>query len=166
MKPSPSTSSATETAVFAAGCFWGVEETFRVMEGVVSTQVGYTGGDTENPTYEQVCTDQTGHAEAVKIVFDPKKITYAKLLKTFFENHNPTCMNYQGPDFGSQYRSAIFFTTPKQQEEAEAEKIAQDQPGVWGKPVVTQIVPLQTFYPAEAYHQQYLMKRGLGSCHL
>lgn len=164
MTDTPSLLTTTEIAVFAAGCFWGVEEIFRQMDGVTETAVGYTGGETESPTYEQVCTDQTGHAEAVKIEFDPAKISFKELLKTFFQHHNPTCMNYQGPDFGSQYRSAVFFTTQKQQEEAEAEKTMQQTSGVWGKPVVTQIVPLEAFYPAEGYHQKYLMKRGLGSC--
>ena len=156
----------TETAIFAAGCFWGVEETFRTTPGVVATEVGYTGGTTEHPNYEQVCSDATGHAEAVKVEFDPSKVSYADLLKIFYANHNPTCLNYQGPDFGSQYRSAIFFTTPDQKETAEAAKVAEEKSGRWGKPVVTQIVPAETFYPAEDYHQKYLMKRGIRSCHL
>lgn len=162
----PTSSPRQEAAVFAAGCFWGVEEIFRQIDGVTSTTVGYTGGHTENPNYEQVCSDLTGHAEAVRIIFDPEKVSYSTLLKTFFNNHNPTCLNYQGPDRGSQYRSAIFFTTPIQQKDAEAEKEAQEKSGVWGRPVVTDIVPLEKFYPAEEYHQQYLMKRGLGSCHI
>ena len=158
-------SPATQTAIFAAGCFWGVEETFRTTLGVVGTEVGYTGGTLENPTYEQVCSDGTGHAEAVKVVFDPGQISYDALLKIFYENHNPMCLNYQGPDFGSQYRSAVFFTTPEQQERAEKMKAAEQASGKWTKPVVTEIVPAPVFYSAEDYHQKYLMKRGLGSCH-
>lgn len=156
----------TETAIFAAGCFWGVEETFRTTPGVVGTEVGYTGGSIENPTYEQVCNDGTGHAEAVKVDYDPTKVSYEALLKIFYENHNPTCLNYQGPDFGSQYRSAVFFTTPGQQKLAEAAKAAEQKSGKWNKPVVTEIVPAGEFYPAEDYHQKYLFKRGLGSCHI
>ena len=156
----------TETAIFAAGCFWGVEETFRTTPGVTATEVGYTGGATENPSYEQVCTDGTGHAEAVKVVFDPSKVSYEALLKIFYDNHNPTCLNYQGPDFGSQYRSAIFFTTLEQQKLAEKAKAVERASGKWIKPVVTDIVPAVAFYPAEDYHQKYLMKRGLGSCHI
>jgi peptide-methionine (S)-S-oxide reductase len=155
----------TETAVFAAGCFWGVEETFRVLPGVLSTEVGYTGGHTENPTYEAVCTDETGHAEALRIVFDPAQISYEHLLKIFFENHNPTTKDQQGPDFGSQYRSAIFFTTPKQQSKAQTMKETVGASGQWKYPIVTEITPAGTFWPAEAYHQKYLQKRGLGSCH-
>jgi peptide-methionine (S)-S-oxide reductase len=156
----------TETALFAAGCFWGVEEMFRQMEGVISTEVGYTGGHTENPTYETVCSDQTGHAEALKIVFDPAKISYEKLLAVFFENHNPTTKDQQGPDFGLQYRSAIFFTTPVQEKIAKSAKEKQDTSGMWKYPVVTEITAASMFYPAEDYHQKYLMKRGLGSCHI
>lgn len=139
---------------------------FRKLDGVVSTAVGYTGGMTENPTYEEVCTDRTGHAEAVKIVYDPKKIAYGKLLELFFDNHNPTTPNQQGPDYGSQYRSAVFYESDAQRKEAEAAKEMVEKSGRWKKPVVTQIVPAQTFFPAEDYHQKYLMKRGLGSCHI
>jgi peptide-methionine (S)-S-oxide reductase len=154
-------------AIFAAGCFWGVEETFRQLPGVLSTEVGYTGGHTEHPTYEAVCTDQTGHAEAVKIEFDPTQITYQTLLQVFFDNHNPTTRNQQGPDFGSQYRSAIFYSSPAQKKAAEAAVEAAGKSGNWGgRPVVTQIVPAGEFTRAEDYHQKYLMKRGLGSCHL
>lgn len=157
----------TETAIFAAGCFWGVEETFRQLPGVIGTEVGYTGGHVENPTYEQVCTDQTGHAEAVKITFDPAVIAYGKLLDVFFANHNPTCLNYQGPDFGSQYRSAIFYDSPVHKAIAEETVERERRSGKWGgRPVVTQIVPAVPFYSAEDYHQKYLMKRGLGSCHI
>ncbi len=155
-----------QRATFAAGCFWGVEETFRKMDGVVSTSVGYTGGAMENPTYEDVCYRGTGHAEAVDIQFDPAKISYEKLLETFWDNHNPTTKDRQGPDVGSQYRSAVFFHSPEQQKAAEAVKAKIEASGRWKQPVVTQIVPAQTYYPAEDYHQKYLMKRGLGSCHI
>lgn len=160
----PTTSS--QTAVFAAGCFWGVEELFRKLDGVSETSVGYTGGMTEAPTYEDVCSSATGHAEAVKITFDPAKISYDRLLETFFDNHNPTTPNQQGPDFGSQYRSVVFYENDEQRAAAELYKEKVEKSGRWKKPVVTQIVPAQTFYPAEDYHQKYLMKRGLGSCHI
>ncbi len=155
-----------EKATFAAGCFWGVEATFRQMPGVTSTRVGYTGGKTENPTYKDVCTDGTGHAEAVEVEFDPAKLTYAQLLKVFFENHDPTQVNRQGPDWGSQYRTAIFFHSPEQQRQAEQFKQELEKAHVYSKPIATQIVPAVTFYPAEDYHQQYLEKRGLASCHI
>ncbi len=161
----PNAVSKPETAIVAAGCFWAIEETFRVLPGIISTEVGYTGGHTEFPTYETVCTGDTGHAEALKIVFDPAKISYADVLKVFFANHNPTTKNQQGPDFGSQYRSAIFFTTPHQEKEANTLKEKADASGTWKHPVVTQIVPAATFFTAEDYHQKYLMKRGLGGCH-
>ena len=153
-------------ATFGAGCFWGVEETFRVLDGVLGTQVGYCGGRTENPTYEAVCTDLTGHAEVVQVTYDPTKISYEKLLDVFFANHNPTTQNQQGPDFGSQYRSVIFAHSPEQKKISEASKRVLEQSGKWHRPIVTQIVDAQPFYPAEDYHQQYLKKRGLGSCHL
>lgn len=156
----------SETATFGAGCFWGVEETFRVLPGVLSTSVGYAGGLTENPNYEAVCTDLTGHAEVVQVTFDPAVIGYEKLLDVFWKNHNPTTQNQQGPDFGSQYRSVIFTHSPEQKKIAEASKTALEASGAWKRPIVTQIVDAQTFYPAEDYHQQYLKKRGLGSCHL
>jgi peptide-methionine (S)-S-oxide reductase len=155
-----------EKATFAAGCFWGVEATFRQMPGVVSTQVGYTGGQTENPTYKEVCTDRTGHAEAVEVEFDPAKVAYSDLLKVFWENHDPTQVNRQGPDWGSQYRSAIFFHSPEQQKEALASKESLEKAHRFPKPIATQIVPAVKFYPAEEYHQQYLEKRGLASCHV
>jgi len=157
---------AMETATFAAGCFWGVEATFRQMPGVSSTRVGYTGGKTENPTYKDVCTDRTGHAEAVEVEFDPAKLSYTQLLKVFFENHDPTQVNRQGPDWGSQYRTAIFFHSHEQQEQAERFKQELEKARVYSKPIATQIVPAVTFYPAEDYHQQYLEKRGLASCHV
>ncbi|HEY6765333.1 MAG TPA: peptide-methionine (S)-S-oxide reductase MsrA [Candidatus Sulfotelmatobacter sp.] len=153
-------------ATFAAGCFWGVEAAFRALPGVLSTRVGYIGGHTENPTYKDVCTDRTGHAEAVEVDYDPSKVAYGDLLKIFWENHDPTQLNRQGPDWGSQYRSAIFFDDPKQQAEAQASMQSLEQSHRFSKPIVTQIVPVGTFYPAEEYHQQYLEKRGLASCHV
>ena len=153
-------------ATFAAGCFWGVEATFRQLPGVISTRVGYTGGNFANPTYEDVCTDRTGHAEAVEVEYDPAKIAYDKLLDVFWENHDPTQLNRQGPDWGTQYRSAIFFHTPEQETAARASKEKLEKSRRYSKPIVTQIVPAVTFYPAEDYHQQYLEKRGLATCHI
>jgi len=153
-------------ATFAAGCFWGVEVTFRQLPGVVSTRVGYTGGNLANPTYKDVCTDRTGHAEAVEVEYDPAKISYAKLLEVFWENHDPTQLNRQGPDSGTQYRSAIFFHSPEQEAEAKSSKEKLEKSGRYSKPIVTQIVPAVTFYEAEDYHQQYLEKRGMASCHI
>ncbi|MDL1871943.1 peptide-methionine (S)-S-oxide reductase MsrA [Deltaproteobacteria bacterium PRO3] len=155
----------TEKATFAAGCFWGVEETFRRTPGVVATAVGYTGGRTENPTYEDVCSDETGHAEAVEVEFDPAKISYGDLLEIFFKNHDPTTPNRQGPDVGSQYRSAIFFHSPEQEREAREKKDVLDRSGAFRRPIVTEIVPARTFYRGEEYHQRYLEKRGLSHCH-
>jgi peptide-methionine (S)-S-oxide reductase len=153
-------------ATFAAGCFWGVEATFRQLPGVISTRVGYTGGKTESPTYQQVCTDMTGHAEAVEIEYDPAKISYEKLVDVFWENHDPTQLNRQGPDWGSQYRSAIFFHSPEQEKTALTSKQALEQSGRYRNKIVTQVVPAVAFYPAEDYHQQYLEKRGLATCHI
>jgi peptide-methionine (S)-S-oxide reductase len=153
-------------ATFAAGCFWGVEATFRQIPGVLSTRVGYTGGKMENPTYKDVCTDRTGHAEAVEVDYDPTKVRYEELLKVFWENHDPTQLNRQGPDWGTQYRSAIFFHSTEQQTAAQTSKLQLEQSHRYSKPIVTQIVPAVTFYPAEDYHQQYLEKRGLASCHV
>jgi peptide-methionine (S)-S-oxide reductase len=155
-----------ETATFAAGCFWGVEATFRRLAGVKSTRVGYTGGMTQQPTYKEVCTDRTGHAEAVEVTFDPGQVSYDDLLAVFWENHDPTTLNRQGPDFGSQYRSAIFYHSPEQEKAALASKEKLDQAGRFKRPIVTQIVPAVEFYEAEDYHQQYLEKRGQASCHL
>jgi peptide-methionine (S)-S-oxide reductase len=153
-------------ATFAAGCFWGVEATFRQLPGVTRTRVGYTGGDTPNPTYKDVCTDLTGHAEAVEIEYDPATLSYEKLLQVFWENHDPTQLNRQGPDHGSQYRSGIFYHTLEQKAEAEASKEKLEQAHRFHQPIVTEIVPAITFFEAEAYHQQYLEKRGLAHCHL
>ena len=153
-------------ATFAAGCFWGVEAAFRRIPGVLGTRVGYIGGKTENPTYQQVCTDTTGHAEAVEVEFDPATTPYTSLLNVFWENHNPTQVNRQGPDVGAQYRSAIFFHSPEQEAEARASKEALDKSGKYKAKIATQIVPEATFYPAEEYHQQYLEKRGLATCHI
>ena len=154
-----------EKATFAAGCFWGVEETFRTTPGVLETQVGYTGGQVPNPTYHDVCTDTTGHVEAVEVTYDPAKVSYDTLLNIFWENHNPTQMNRQGPDVGTQYRSAIFFHSPEQEAAARASKAALEKSGKFSKPIATQIVPAEPFYRAEEYHQQYLLKRGQTHCH-
>ncbi len=156
----------SEVATFAAGCFWGVEATFRQIPGVLSTRVGYTGGQLEQPTYEAVCTDRTGHAEAVEVTYDPSRVAYDALLSVFWENHDPTTLNRQGPDVGTQYRSAIFYHSPAQREAAEASKTALAQSGRFPRPIVTQILPAVPFWPAEDYHQQYLEKRGLASCHI
>lgn len=155
-----------EKATFAAGCFWGVEATFRRIPGVVSTAVGYTGGQLENPTYKAVCHENTGHAEAVQVEYDPSQVQYEQLLQVFWENHDPTTLNRQGPDVGSQYRSAIFYHNDEQKRLAEASKEQLAQSGRFRRPIVTQIVPAAAFYMAEDYHQQYLEKRGLASCHL
>lgn len=155
-----------EKATFAAGCFWGVEAAFRQLPGVSSTRVGYIGGRTENPTYKEVCTDRTGHAEAVEVDFDPSEIRYTDLLHVFWENHDPTQVNRQGPDWGTQYRSAIFFHSPEQQDQAIASKESLENAHRFPKPIATQIVPAEKFYEAEDYHQQYLEKRGLASCHV
>lgn len=155
-----------QKATFAAGCFWGVEETFRRTPGVVDTAVGYVGGKTSQPTYEQVCSGRTGHAEAVEVTYDPTGVTYEALLNVFWENHDPTTMNRQGPDVGEQYRSAVFFHSPEQEAAAKASKAALEAAGRFRRPIVTQIVPAATFWRAEEYHQQYLAKRGLGSCHI
>jgi peptide-methionine (S)-S-oxide reductase len=153
-----------ETATFAAGCFWGVEENFRNVKGVVSTSVGYTGGETNNPTYEEVCTDKTGHVEAVKIEFDPKVISYDDLLRIFFKSHDPTTLNRQGPDVGKQYRSAIFFHSDKQKETALAVKQELEKSGKFTGSIVTEIMKAGEFFEAEEYHQKYYMKKGLKGC--
>jgi peptide-methionine (S)-S-oxide reductase len=153
-------------ATFAAGCFWGVEATFRALPGVTATRVGYTGGNLVNPAYKDVCTDRTGHAEAVEVEYDPAKISYDKLLDVFWENHDPTQLNRQGPDWGTQYRSAIFYHSPEQETAAKASKQELEKTHRYRKPIVTQIVPATTFYEAEDYHQRYLEKRGLATCHI
>jgi peptide-methionine (S)-S-oxide reductase len=154
----------TEKATFGAGCFWGVEETFRNLKGVLSTVVGYAGGTKENPTYEDVCTDKTGHAEAVEVEFDPSQITYDDLLDVFWSNHNPTTLNRQGPDVGTQYRSAIFYHSPEQKLAAETSRKNIDSSGRFRQPVVTQIEAAPKFWRAEEYHQRYLQKRGKSHC--
>jgi peptide-methionine (S)-S-oxide reductase len=154
----------SEKATFAAGCFWGVEAAFRQIPGVLATAVGYLGGRTKNPTYEDVCTDRTGHAEAVEVEFDPNRVRYQQLLDVFWNEHDPTQLNRQGPDVGTQYRSAIFFHNPAQQAAAIASKEALERSGRYRRPIVTEIVPAPEFFRAEDYHQQYLEKRGLASC--
>jgi peptide-methionine (S)-S-oxide reductase len=153
-------------ATFAAGCFWGVEATFRQLAGVKSTRVGYIGGSAASPTYKDVCTDRTGHAEAVEVDYDPAQVSYDTLLGVFWENHDPTQLNRQGPDFGTQYRSAIFFHDAEQEKAAKASKQRLEAEHKYSKPIATQIVPATTFWEAEDYHQQYLEKRGLATCHI
>jgi len=155
-----------EKATFAAGCFWGVEFAFAKVPGVVSTQVGYIGGHTENPTYKDVCTDQTGHAEAAEVTYDPAQISYQQLLDVFWSIHDPTTLNRQGPDVGTQYRSAIFYHNKDQHGAAIASKRKLENSGRFGKPIVTEIMPASKFYRAEEYHQHYFEKHGLPSCHL
>jgi peptide-methionine (S)-S-oxide reductase len=151
-------------ATFGAGCFWGVEAAFRQIPGVTATAVGYEGGQMDNPTYKDVCSDQTGHAEVVEVDYDPAKVSFDQLLEVFWTNHDPTTLNRQGPDIGTQYRSAIFFQDAEQEAAAKASKEAW-QPK-FRRPIVTKIEPAQTFYVAEDYHQQYLEKRGLSHCHI
>ncbi len=153
-------------ATFAAGCFWGVEAHFQQLPGVLSTAVGYEGGTLANPTYQQVCTDRTGHAEAVEIEYDPSQIRYEQLLDAFFSLHDPTQLNRQGPDWGTQYRSVVFFHSPEQEAAAKAfiDRLTAEKR--FPKPIVTQVVPAETFWRAEEYHQKYLEKRGAASCHI
>jgi peptide-methionine (S)-S-oxide reductase len=155
-----------EKATFGAGCFWGVEAEFRQVKGVVATAVGYEGGAFVNPTYRDVCSGRTGHAEVVEVDYDPSRVSYEDLLDVFWENHDPTTLNRQGPDSGAQYRSVIFYHTPEQQTTALASKERLQGSGKFRRPIVTQIVPASPFYRAEDYHQQYLEKRGLASCRL
>ena len=149
----------TETALLAAGCFWGVEETFRKTQGVVETQVGYAGGVTDNPDYRTVCQGATNHAEVVLVTYDPEQLSYESLLDTFFDLHDPTQMNRQGPDVGTQYRSAIFPKDASQEQSAKAKLSALEQSGKFAKPIATQVEPWPTFWPAEDYHQKYVAKK-------
>ncbi len=157
---------ATEQATFGAGCFWGVEETFRQTPGVTDTAVGYEGGTLDNPTYRDVCTGRTGHAEVVQVTFDPAQVSYDTLLDIFWANHDPTTLNRQGPDHGTQYRSAIFTHSPEQAATAEDSKEKWAASGRFRRPIVTEVLPAAAFYRAEEYHQQYLAKRGMASCHV
>ncbi|MCZ6582936.1 MAG: peptide-methionine (S)-S-oxide reductase MsrA [Thaumarchaeota archaeon] len=153
-------------ATFAAGCFWGVEELFQKVKGVKSTCVGYTGGTFKDPTYEDVCSGKTGHAEAIQMEYNPSETSYENLLMIFWDNHDPTTLNQQGPDIGEQYRSVVFFHTPEQEVAAKAmkEKLQDASLNKFNKKIVTQIIPASQFYKAEDYHQQYLQKRGLAHC--
>jgi peptide-methionine (S)-S-oxide reductase len=153
-----------EKATFGAGCFWHVEEAFRNLKGVLTTTVGYMGGTLQNPSYEDVCTDKTGHAEVVEIHFDPKKISYDDLLTVFWYIHDPTTKNRQGPDVGTQYRSVIFYHTPEQKTAAEQSKRNLEQSKKHKNKIITEIIKAMTFYPAEEYHQHYLAKQGLATC--
>ncbi len=156
----------TQQAMFGAGCFWGVEEAFRQLDGVTKTEVGYAGGHIEDPTYEAVCAKTTGHAEVVRLEFDPATITYEKLLETFWKIHDPTQINRQGPDVGDQYRTVIYTYDDAQTKVAEASKENEDNSGIHAQPIATQIEPAPVFYRAEEYHQQYFAKRGLRGCHI
>ena len=153
-----------EKATFGAGCFWGVEAAFREIPGVTDAAVGYSGGTMERPTYQDVCSDETGHAEVVEVTFDPKVVSYRTLVEKFFALHDPTTPNRQGPDFGTQYRSAIFFHSPEQAKTAR-EVLREAQQHI-NRPIVTEVTPAKTFWRAEEYHQRYLEKRGLASCHI
>jgi peptide-methionine (S)-S-oxide reductase len=153
-------------ATFGAGCFWGVEVTFRNIPGVTNALVGYEGGSYENPTYKDVCRGDTGHAEVVEVEYDPEKVSYETLLDTFWTSHDPTQVNRQGPDYGDQYRTVVFYHSPEQMAIAEESRRAMDASGRFRSPVATSIEPATTFYVAEDYHQEYLVKRGLATCHL
>ncbi len=155
-----------EIATFGAGCFWGVQAAFDRVPGVMETAVGYEGGKLENPTYREVCTDRTGHAEVLQVSYDPARVSYRQLLDVFFSEHNPTQLNRQGPDHGTQYRSVIFYHSAEQQKEAEAAIARLTEERKFAHPIVTQVVPAETFWPAEEYHQKYLEKRGAVSCHI
>ncbi len=155
---------STEKATFGAGCFWGVEAVFRQIKGVRDAVVGYAGGKTEDPTYEDVCSDETGHAEVVEITFDPTEVSYETLLDVFWRNHDPTTRNRQGPDVGSQYRSVVFYHSPEQRTAAEAKVAELEKSGRFRRPIVTQMEPAPRFYRAEEYHQQYLAKHGHTHC--
>jgi peptide methionine sulfoxide reductase msrA/msrB len=156
----------TESAIFAAGCFWGVQDAFSHLDGVIATTAGYTGGHTKNPMYEEVCSNETGHAESVLVEYDPSKVSYRRLLDTFWSIHDPTTLNSQGPDIGSQYRSAIFYNSEEQKKEALVSKAALEASGEYKEPIVTEITPAGAFYRGEEYHQQYLAKKGIASCHI
>ena len=156
----------TEKASFGAGCFWGVEATFRELDGVVDALSGYQGGHMADPSYKDVCTDRTGHAEVVEVEYDPAKVSYDKLLDVFWQAHDPTQVDRQGPDVGSQYRSVIFYYTPEQEQAARASKAKAYASGKFRRPIATTIEPAKPFYRAEEYHQQYLSKRGLRHCHI
>jgi len=155
-----------EIATFGAGCFWGIEAAFRRVPGVLDAAVGYSGGRTENPSYQDVCTDTTGHAEVVQVTFDPAKLSYEQLLDVFWTIHDPTQVNRQGPDYGKQYRTAIFFHSPEQEAAAKKSKQALEASGKLRRPVATEITAAGTFWRAEEYHQRYLEKRGTASCHI
>ena len=155
-----------ETATFGAGCFWGIEEALRKVEGVVETAVGYMGGSFENPTYQDVCSGRSGHAEVVQLSYDPDKLSYEDLLEVFWSLHDPTQRNRQGNDVGSQYRSAIFFHTKEQEATARASRDALGRSGRYRRPIATEITPASTFWRAEEYHQRYLQKRGQASCRI
>jgi peptide-methionine (S)-S-oxide reductase len=155
-----------EKATFGAGCFWGVEVAFRQVPGVTDAIAGYLGGTLRNPTYEDVCTGRTGHAEVVEVTYDPSRVTYDELLNVFWSSHDPTTLNRQGPDRGTQYRSAVFYHDERQKEAAEASKERVGTSGRFPRPIVTEITPASTFYRAEEYHQRYLEKKGLASCHI
>jgi peptide-methionine (S)-S-oxide reductase len=157
---------ALEKATFGAGCFWGVETRFGEISGVIDTAVGYEGGDLEHPTYKEVCTDRTGHAEVVEVTFDPSRLSYETLLDAFFSMHDPTQVNRQGPDWGTQYRSVIFTNNGEQFAQARAKIAELNASGSYSKPIATQVVPATTFWKAEEYHQKYLEKRGMVSCHI
>ena len=157
---------AIEKATFGAGCFWGVEAKFNELTGVIDTAVGYEGGDLENPTYKEVCTDRTGHAEVVQVTFDPSRLSYEALLDAFFSMHDPTQVNRQGPDWGTQYRSVIFTHNDEQQAQAHAKIAELSASGTYREPIATQVYPARTFWRAEEYHQRYLEKRGMVHCHI
>ena len=156
--------STHDTATFGAGCFWGVEAAYRQIQGVKSTRVGYAGGAVDDPTYKEVCTDTTGHAEVVEVTYDPGRVSYEELLEVFWANHDPTQVNRQGPDVGTQYRTVVFFHSPEQEKSAIASRDAVQER--IDRPIATEIVPAQRFWEAEDYHQQYLEKRGLSTCRI
>jgi peptide-methionine (S)-S-oxide reductase len=156
----------TRKATFGAGCFWGVEVAFRQVPGVLNAEAGYEGGSLTNPSYEDVCTGRTGHAEVVEVTFDPAGVSYEQLVDVFFTHHDPTTLNRQGPDRGTQYRSAIFYHDEEQRGVAEAARERWNRSGRWRSPIVTEVTPASTFYRAEEYHQRYLEKRGMASCHI